>query len=73
MKNSISTLKLEAEDHNFNDNLALYGNKNNLEVIFLNKTLVNLTLKLNFIFQNPYYREDLQSYERNLNFSKTVQ
>ena len=68
MKSSISTLKLEAEDHY---SIVIQHRK---EIIsnFSQKSLVYLTYRLNFIFQKQHYREDLQSYERNLNFLKTV-
>ena len=52
IKNSIITLQLEAEDHNFNDNSLLYGIRTNLGVIFLLKSLVNLIIKLQFFFIN---------------------
>ena len=48
LKNSISTLKLEAEDHNFNSNSAVYCINKKLEVIFLKNHWY--ILLLNWIF-----------------------
>ena len=52
LKNSISTLKLEAEDHNFNSNSAVYCINKKLEVIFLKNHWYILLLNWILFFKN---------------------
>lgn len=45
----------------FNNNLKELLHEKEIKRNLSQKLLVYLTFKLNFIFQKPYYREDLQS------------